>query len=145
MGDWVAAQQLSDKIPDTAYTYWPSPGTDGDFQYLADSFTLPTGGADPEGTKCWLDVVGSADGQKAFNTKKGSIPARVDAVPADYPKYQQTAMADWKTKTVVPSCAHGAACTLGQNDSILSAMGQFSSGMDVAALQTALVAAVKPS
>jgi glucose/mannose transport system substrate-binding protein len=145
MGDWVAAQQLSDKIPDTAYTYWPSPGTDGDFQYLADSFTLPTSGADPEGAKCWLDVVGSADGQKAFNTKKGSIPARVDAVPADYPKYQQAAMADWKTKTVVPSCAHGAACTLGQNDSILSAMGQFSSGMDVAALQKALVAAVKPS
>ena len=64
---------------------------------------------------------------------------------ADYPKYQQTAMADWKSKTIVPSCAHGAACTLGQNDSILSAMGQFSSGMDVATLQKALVAAAKPS
>jgi glucose/mannose transport system substrate-binding protein len=69
----------------------------------------------------------------------------VDAVPADYPKYQQAAMADWKSKKVVPSCAHGAACTLGQNDSILSAMGQFSSGMDVATLQKALVAAAKPS
>jgi glucose/mannose transport system substrate-binding protein len=145
MGDWVAAQQLSDKIPDTAYTYWPSPGTDGDFQYLADSFTLPTSGADPEGAKCWLDVVGSADGQKAFNTKKGSIPARVDAVPADYPKYQQAAMADWKSKTVVPSCAHGAACSLGQNDSILSAISQFSGKPDVPTLQKALAAAIKSS
>ncbi len=145
MGDWVAAQQLADKVPDTAYTYWPAPGTAGNFQYLADSFTLPTGAADPEGAKCWLKVVGSADGQKAFNTKKGSIPARSDAVATDYPKYQQAAMADWKANKIVPSCAHGAACTLGQNDSILSAMGQFSSGMDVATLQKALVAAAKPN
>jgi glucose/mannose transport system substrate-binding protein len=145
MGDWVAAQQLSDKVPDTAYTYWPSPGTSGDFQFLADSFTLPTGGQDPDGAKCWLKTVGSAEGQKAFNTKKGSIPARSDASPADYPKYQQGAMADWKSKKIVPSCAHGAACTLGQNDSILSAMGQFSSGLDVGTLQKALVAAAKPS
>ncbi len=145
MGDWVAAQQLADKVPDSAYTYWPAPGTAGNFQYLADSFTLPTNGQDPDGAKCWLKVVGSAEGQKAFNTKKGSIPARSDAVVTDYPKYQQAAMADWKANKIVPSCAHGAACTLGQNDSILSAMGQFSSGMDVAVLQKALVAAAKPN
>ncbi|ONI68024.1 sugar ABC transporter substrate-binding protein [Kribbella sp. ALI-6-A] len=145
MGDWVAAQQLADKVPDSAYTYWPAPGTGETFQYLADSFTLPTNGQTPEGAKCWLKVVGSAEGQKAFNTKKGSIPARSDAVATDYPKYQQAAMADWKSKKIVPSCAHGAACTLGQNDSILSAMGQFSSGMDVATLQKALVAAAKPN
>jgi glucose/mannose transport system substrate-binding protein len=54
-------------------------------------------------------------------------------------------MADWKSKKIVPSCAHGAACTLGQNDSILSAMGQFSSGLDVGTLQKALVAAAKPN
>jgi glucose/mannose transport system substrate-binding protein len=145
MGDWVAAQQLANKVPDSAYTYWPAPGTAGNFQYLADSFTLPTNGQSPDGAKCWLKVVGSAEGQKAFNTKKGSIPARSDAVVTDYPKYQQAAMADWKANKIVPSCAHGAACTLGQNDSILSAMGQFSSGMDVGVLQKALVAAAKPN
>jgi glucose/mannose transport system substrate-binding protein len=106
---------------------------------------MPTNAKNPEGTKCWLKVVGSAEGQKAFNTKKGSIPARSDAVPADYPKYQQAAMADWKSDKIVPSCAHGAACTLGQNDSILSAMGQFSGKPDVPTLQKALAAAVKPS
>ncbi|MEU0090162.1 ABC transporter substrate-binding protein [Kribbella sp. NPDC006257] len=145
MGDWVAAQQLSDKVPDSAYTYWPAPGTAGNFQFLADSFTLPTGGQDPEGAKCWLKVVGSAEGQKAFNTKKGSIPARSDAVAADYPKYQQSAMADWKSNKIVPSCAHGAACSLGQNDSILSAISQFSGKPDVATLQKALAAAIKSS
>ncbi|WP_112248675.1 ABC transporter substrate-binding protein [Kribbella monticola] len=145
MGDWVAAQQLADKVPDSAYTYWPAPGTAGDFQFLADSFTLPTGGQDPEGAKCWLKVVGSSEGQKAFNTKKGSIPARSDAVPTDYPKYQQSAMADWKSNKIVPSCAHGAACSLGQNDSILSAISQFSGKPDVGTLQKALAAAIKSS
>ena len=145
MGDWVAAQQLSDKVPDSAYTYWPSPGTAGNFQYLADSFTLPTNGANPDGAKCWLKVVGSAEGQKAFNTKKGSIPARSDAVAADYPKYQQAAMADWAKDKIVPSCAHGAACSLGQNNDILSAISQFSGSQDVAKLQSALGAAMKTS
>ena len=145
MGDWVAAQQVADKVPDSAYTYWPAPGTEGDFQFLSDSFTLPTNGADPDGAKCWLKTVGSAEGQKAFNTKKGSIPARSDADPADYPKYQQSAMADWKKDKIVPSCAHGAACTLGQNNDILSALSQFSGGQDVAKLQTALGTAMKTS
>jgi glucose/mannose transport system substrate-binding protein len=145
MGDWVAAQQLSDKVPDSAYTYWPAPGTAGNFQFLSDSFTLPTGGTDPDGAKCWLKTVGSAEGQKAFNTKKGSIPARSDAQPADYPKYQQSAMADWKSNKIVPSCAHGAACSLGQNDSILSAISQFSGKPDVPTLQKALAAAIKSS
>jgi glucose/mannose transport system substrate-binding protein len=145
MGDWVAAQQLSDKVPETAYTYWPAPGTDGVFQYLADSFTLPVNAKNPDGAKCWLEVVGSADGQKAFNTKKGSIPARSDANPSDYPKYQQSAMADWKKDKIVPSCAHGAACTAGQNNDILSSISQFSGSQDVAKLQSGLGAAMKTS
>jgi glucose/mannose transport system substrate-binding protein len=145
MGDWVAAQQLADKVPDTAYTYWPSPGTAGNFQYLSDSFTLPTNGQTPDGAKCWLKVTGSAEGQKAFNTKKGSIPARSDAQPSDYPKYQQSAMADWKKDKIVPSCAHGAACTAGQNNDILSSISQFSGSQDVAKLQSALGTAMKKS
>jgi glucose/mannose transport system substrate-binding protein len=143
MGDWVAAQQIQDKVAETAYTYWPAPGTAGVFQWLADSFVQPTNGKNPEGNKCWLKTVGSAEGQKAFNTKKGSIPARSDAMPADYPKYQQAAMADWKKDKLAGSCAHGSACTLGQNESIQSAISQFSGGQDVATLQKALADALK--
>jgi glucose/mannose transport system substrate-binding protein len=143
MGDWVAAQQIQDKVAETAYTYWPAPGTAGVFQWLADSFVQPPNGKNPEGNKCWLKTVGSAEGQKAFNTKKGSIPARSDALPADYPKYQQAAMADWKKDKLAGSCAHGSACTLGQNESIQSAISQFSGGQDVATLQKALADALK--
>jgi glucose/mannose transport system substrate-binding protein len=66
-------------------------------------------------------------------------------VPADYPKYQQSAMADWKKDKIVPSCAHGAACTLGQNNDILSAISQFSGAQDVKKLQAAFGTAMKKS
>jgi glucose/mannose transport system substrate-binding protein len=143
MGDWEAADLDAKGFKD--YSYSPFPGNTGVYQWLADSFVLPKGAKNPEGTKCWLKTVGSAEGQKAFNTKKGSIPARSDANPADYPKYQQSAMADWKKDTIVPSCAHGAACSVGQNNDILSAISQFSGSQDVAKLQTALGNAMKTS
>ena len=139
MGDWEAADL--DAKGFTGYGYSAFPGNGATFQWLADSFVLPKGAANVEGTKCWLKTVGSAAGQKAFNTKKGSIPARTDAVPGDYPAYQQAAIADWKSQKQVPSCAHGAGCSQGYMGALNAAMGKFSSDGDAAALQTALVAA----
>jgi glucose/mannose transport system substrate-binding protein len=141
MGDWVPAQLLSLKIPDSAYTYWPAPGTDGVYQWLSDSFTLPKGGTNAEGAKCWLKVVGSAEGQKAFNTVKGSIPARVDATSEGYPKYQQWAMAQWKASKLAPSLAHGSAGPGAWNNDVQTALSAFSANPDVATLQKSLVAA----
>jgi glucose/mannose transport system substrate-binding protein len=141
MGDWVPAQILSLKMPESSYTYWPAPGTDGVYQWLSDSFTLPKGGTDPAGAKCWLKVVGSADGQKAFNVVKGSIPARTDATSEGYPKYQQWAMAQWKASKLAPSLAHGSAGPGAWNNDVQTAMSAFSANPDVAALQKTLVAA----
>jgi len=81
MGDWEAADMDAKKFAD--YGYFTFPGNGDTYQWLADSFVLPKGAKNVDGTKCWLKTVGSADGQKAFNTKKGSIPARIDADPAD--------------------------------------------------------------
>lgn len=141
MGDWEAADLDAKGFKDYAWFTFPGNGTT--FQWLADSFVLPKGAKNAEGTKCWLKTVGSADGQKAFNTKKGSIPARTDATPADYPKYQQAAMADWKSATQVPSCAHGSACSQGWQGAANSAMGAYSTKQDAAALQKALAAAAQ--
>jgi len=141
MGDWVPAQILSLKMPDSSYTYWPAPGTDGVYQWLSDSFTLPKGGTNAAGAKCWLKVVGSADGQKAFNLVKGSIPARVDATSDGYPKYQQWAMAQWKASKLAPSLAHGSAGPGAWNNDVQTAMSAFSANPDVASLQKTLVAA----
>ncbi|MGH3657225.1 MAG: ABC transporter substrate-binding protein, partial [Micromonosporaceae bacterium] len=102
MGDWVAANFQLEKLQEGKDWIWhPVPGTDGVFDFLADSFTLPVGAPNPKGAKSWLKVVGSADGQKAFNTKKGSIPVRTDAKPEDFPPYQQEAMKAFSTDTIV--------------------------------------------
>jgi len=141
MGDWEAADLDAKGFKD--YSFSPFPGNTGVYQWLADSFVLPKGARNPEGTKCWLKTVGSAEGQKAFNTKKGSIPARTDAVAADYPAYQQAAIADWKSNSQVPSCPHGSACSQGWQGAVASAQGKFSSDGNISALQTALAAAAK--
>jgi glucose/mannose transport system substrate-binding protein len=139
MGDWEAADLDAKGFKD--YGWFTFPGNGDTFQWLADSFVLPKGAANVEGTKCWLKTVGSAAGQKAFNTKKGSIPARTDAAPADYPAYQQAAMADWKSFKQAPSCAHGSACSQGWQGAANSALGAFSTNQDAAALQKALATA----
>jgi glucose/mannose transport system substrate-binding protein len=139
MGDWEAADLDAKGFKDYSYSVFP--GDTGVYQWLADSFVLPVGAKNPEGTKCWLKTVGSAAGQQAFNTKKGSIPARTDAVASAFPAYQQAAIADWKSLKQVPSCAHGSACSQGWQGAMNTAMGKFSSDGNAAALQTALVAA----
>jgi glucose/mannose transport system substrate-binding protein len=139
MGDWEAADLDTKGFKDYGFSVFPGNGTT--FQWLADSFVLPKGAKNAEGTKCWLKTVGSAEGQKAFNTKKGSIPARTDATATDYPAYQQAAIADWKSATQVPSCAHGAACSQGWQGAATSALGAFSTSQDTAALQKALTTA----
>nr|WP_231935176.1 extracellular solute-binding protein [Micromonospora viridifaciens] len=141
MGDWEAADLDAKGFKD--YNYSAFPGNGDAYQWLADSFVLPKNAKNPDGTKCWLKTLGSAAGQKAFNTKKGSIPARTDADAAAYPAYQQAAIADWAKGTPVPSCPHGSACSQGWQDAVASAQGKFSSDGDVAALQSALVAAAK--
>ncbi|MFB9235238.1 ABC transporter substrate-binding protein [Plantactinospora siamensis] len=140
MGDWEAADLDAKGFKD--YGYFPFPGNGNTFQWLADSFVLPKNAKNADGTKCWLKTVGSAEGQKAFNTKKGSIPARTDANPADYPQYQQTAIAAWKSATQVPSCAHGAACSQGMQGAAASALGKFSSDQNAAQLQNAMAAGI---
>lgn len=142
MGDWAeAAFAQAGFTYDEEYTTWPTPGTDGVFDFLADSFTLPVGAPHEDAARNWLRTISSAEGQKAFNLAKGSIPARIDAEANDYPPYQQTAIESWADDTVVSSLAHGAAASIGWSGDISSAVGRFGSDRDSGALITALVAA----
>ncbi len=142
MGDWAeAAFVQAGKIYGTDYTTWATPGTDGVFDFLADSFTLTVGAPHEQATKDWLTTISSAEGQKAFNIAKGSIPARTDAVASDYPAYQQTAIKSFAEDTVVSSLAHGAAASISWSGDISSAVGKFGADRDAASLVGALVAA----
>jgi glucose/mannose transport system substrate-binding protein len=144
MGDWAVAQFNSKgKKEQTDYQYFPVPGTDGTFLFLADSFTLPKGAKNPGGAKDWLMLVGSADGQKAFNVAKGSIPARTDVPPTDFPPYQQSAMESFKNDQIASSIQHGAAVSLAWLTDINAAASKFYTTKDEAAFVTDLAAAAK--
>ena len=144
MGDWAEAAFASqDKVYDTDYLAFPVPGTDGVFDFLADSFTMPVNGPNPEGTEAWLDTVASAEGQEAFNAAKGSIPANLEASTEDFGPYQQAAIESWTNDEIVSSLAHGAAAPVSWLTDVTSAVAKFGSNEDVAELQEGLVAAAE--
>jgi glucose/mannose transport system substrate-binding protein len=129
MGDWaVAAFEEAGKTAGTDFIYFPVPGTDGVFDFLADSFTLPVGAPHPDGAKAWLETVGSLEGQTAFNKAKGSIPARTDADPSEFSEYQQSAITSFGKDTIVSSLAHGAAAPIATLNAISDAVSKFTSG-----------------
>lgn len=142
MGDWAVAEFAAKGAKEqTDYQYFPVPGTDGVFDFLADSFTLPKGTKNPGATKDWLMLIGSAEGQKAFNLAKGSIPARTDVPPTDFPPYQQSAMEAFKTNQIVSSIAHGAAVSQAWQTDIYAAISKFYTSKDDAGLVADLAAA----
>lgn len=114
MGDWAAGYMVTTLglEPGVDFGYAPSPDTDGVFMWLSDSFGLPLGVSNRDNTLAWLSLLGSVEGQNAFNTLKGSIPARIDAVEADmgsYNAYLLSAADDWGSDALVGSLAHGTA------------------------------------
>jgi glucose/mannose transport system substrate-binding protein len=144
MGDWAAGSLIDQGLVEGEdFTWFPVPGQDGVFDFLADSFTLPEGAPNEEGAKAWLKTVGGATGQEAFNTKKGSIPVRTDADKGAYNEYQQAAMSAFAEDQIVPSLMHGAATPVAWQTDIMSAVGQFGSSGDVGQFQDALVAAAE--
>ena len=76
MGDWLEGDNKAKEFTD--YGWIPAPGTAGIYDALSDTFGLPKGAPNPDAVNCWLKVVGSKDGQEAFNPLKGSVCARTD-------------------------------------------------------------------
>ena len=109
MGDWASGYMTTTlKLePGTGYGWAASPGTEGIFMMLSDSFGLPVGCANRENAIAWLKMLGSRDGQDTFNPLKGSISGRVDSDLAKYDVYLQSAANDWRTNKIVGSLAHG--------------------------------------
>lgn len=112
MGDWVYSYLTSSKNQeyDKDYKVVVTPGSEGVFDYLADSFTLPVGAPHKKNAEAWLKVCGSKEGQTEFNTTKGSLPARTDIDESVFEGYLAWNYAQWKDEktTVVGSLAHGA-------------------------------------
>jgi glucose/mannose transport system substrate-binding protein len=144
MGDWASSQWQSEGLVlGTDYTWAPGPGTDGIYQWLSDSFTLPVGAPNREAGLAWLKVCGSLAGQDAFNPKKGSIAVRTDSDATKYDSYLQAAMKSWKVDTLVGSTVHGVNYGNAGMAALNSAVGKFYTGgaKDKAGFVTGLIAA----
>jgi glucose/mannose transport system substrate-binding protein len=141
MGDWTHGVLKSKGFTD--YKWAPSPGTDGLFIVLSDSFGLPKNAPHPENALNWLKVVGSKAGQDAFNPPKGSIPARTDADRNVYDEYQHSAMDDFKNNRLVPSLQHGFAAKQSFVTDYDLAINQMLASRDVAATQALIVQAAE--
>lgn len=146
MGDWAAGYFIElGKTAKVDYGWAPVPGTGGTFQFLSDSFVLAKGAPHRDAAIAWLKVAGSKAGQEAFNPVKGSICARTDCDKALFGEYLQSAMDDWSTNIVVGSLTHGVVANDSWKSEIDTALGAFVGSQDVAAFQSALVAACKSS
>ena len=146
MGDWAEGffREIG-SVPNEGYGWAPVPGTNGNFQFLSDSFVLPKSAPHRDAAIAWLKVAGSKEGQDAFNPVKGSIPARNDADRSLYGEYLLSAMDDWASNTVVGSLTHGVVANDSWKSEIDTALGLFLAGGTVADLQTALAAACMAS
>lgn len=112
MGDWAAGYMTAvlELVPGEDYGWAAAPGTDGVFMMLSDSFGLPIGAPNRDNVIAWLELLGSVEGQDAFNSLKGSVPARIDANVGDtelYNAYLQSAAGDWASNSIVGSLVHG--------------------------------------
>jgi len=141
MGDWVDADNLAKGFKNSGWA--PAPGNKGIYDALSDTFGLPKGAKHREQALAWLKLVGSKEGQEAFNPVKGSICARTDCNPALFGPYLQSAMQDWQKDTIVPSLAHGAAASEGWVTAINDVMTAFVTDGDVAKAQAGLAEACK--
>jgi glucose/mannose transport system substrate-binding protein len=142
MGGWVEGYyRIKGAKPNVDYGWAASPGTDGTFMWLSDSFGLARGAPHRAEAIAWLKTVGSKEGQDAFNPKKGSISARTDADTSLYDEYLQWSLDQFHSDKLVPSVVHGAAAPDAFKFAFMDALNSFSNDLDVKALNEALNAA----
>jgi glucose/mannose transport system substrate-binding protein len=141
MGDWTPGVFWSKGFKD--FGWRAAPGNDGIVQMLSDSFGLPKNVKNREAAVNFLRMVGSKDGQDAFNPPKGSIPARTDADPSKYSEYQKWAMDEWKKDKIIPSIVHGSAAGLAFMTDYMNAINVFATKKDTDQTAAAILKAAK--
>ena len=142
MGDWAKGYFTSNGWQvGTDFGWAPAPGTKGSFIVVTDTFGLPKGAKHRQAALDWLGVLASVPGQDAFNPKKGSIPARIDADKGIYDAYSRGAMADFASNALVPSEANGPATLPAFLTPITDAIAVFVNDRDVAKAQATIARA----
>ena len=119
------------------------PYTDGSFVVIADGFTLAKGAPHKDAALAWLKSVGSKEAQEAFNSIKGSIPARTDVDRSKFDAYHQWSMDSFAKDDLVASCVHGEAAPAAFEQALNDAVAAFVVDRNVDNFANALVQAAK--
>lgn len=146
MGDWAYGEFLKAKMkPKEDFGWVCSPYTDGSFIVIADGFTLGKGAAHKEAALAWLKTVGSKEAQEAFNSIKGSIPARSDVDRSKFDAYQQWSMDSFAGDKLVASCVHGEAAPAAFEQALNDAVATFVVDRNIDNFAKALVKSAQES
>jgi glucose/mannose transport system substrate-binding protein len=127
MGDWAKGYfQANDSAWADNFGWQPSPGNEGIFKVVVDTFGLPKGAENAANTQNFLKVLASKTGQVVFNLRKGSIPARTDVDTSQFDVYMKDANADFSSATsYVGSAPHGSATVEAFNSALTGAINSF--------------------
>lgn len=132
MGDWAAGYMSTtlEMTPGEDFGWKASPGTEGIFMVLSDSFGLPKQAPHRENTIAWLKLLGSKEGSDTFNPLKGSISPRLDSDLSKYNAYSQSAAEDFASNRIVGSLAHGVVANEGFMNDFATVMEIFLKSRD---------------
>ncbi len=113
MGDWAKGEFLNaGKVPGQDFLCFRFPGTQGNVTFNSDQFVMFQVGEDRQKAQNTLaSAIMSPEFQVAFNTVKGSVPARTDISDAKFDACGKKGMADLEEAnangTLMGSMAHG--------------------------------------
>jgi glucose/mannose transport system substrate-binding protein len=132
MGDWAYGEFKKANQKDNEDFGWANfPETEGSFDMVGDGFTLATGAPHRNEALEWLKILGSKEGQLAFNKIKGSIPVRTDIDPKAFGPYHQWSMNSFAHDSIVPSVFEGEATTPAFQQALNDAVSAFSADKNV--------------
>jgi glucose/mannose transport system substrate-binding protein len=144
MGDWAYGEFVKANMKEQEDFGWVcNPYTDGSFVIIADGFTLARGAPHKQAALAWLRSIGSKEAQEAFNSIKGSIPARTDVDRSKFNAYQQWSMDSFAADDLVASCVHGEAASAVFAQALNDAVAMFVADRNVDNFANALVKATK--
>ncbi|HTP59104.1 MAG TPA: extracellular solute-binding protein, partial [Spirochaetia bacterium] len=141
MGDWVLGYFLSAGMkPEVDFSAVAIPADV--WMGHADTFPMPKGAPHPELARAWLNMLTTADAQKAFNMIKGSVTIVKDVPASVYPDpYRKLSAADLQTKIAIPDGFHGGLMTANFGGDLMNILTQFLSDSNVDNAITAIAAA----
>ncbi|MFC6973586.1 extracellular solute-binding protein [Halomicroarcula sp. GCM10025709] len=145
-GDWAAGAYTETEGFDyeSEWSHVPFPGTEGYYAMNMDSIVSAADTDNPSAVETFLRYAGSADGQRRFNQKKGSIPPRTDVDTGQFTQFLQDQQRAFQQSRSQPlSITHGLGVRPDQLIELKTAMSAFVSTWDVESAADAVITALE--